>query len=298
MINHTKCRHFFADIRDGRFPKELNNDIMTLKRAEKVCELSSIIEAKKMNLVRFQSLLKSQLALPSLSSTSIQELNPYLCTKFVNEYQGLDKPGLSIDPYIFSMLTHSNNFSNLGRSISSPLLEVKPNLILWSFLKTALENNTRKSPIRAIEALQLLNGDSFTSQSDILSIPDEISFSQGLDTVNNTQGTFESFPMKLHRLLKEIERIPEKEYIVRFLPNGESFEFLNMSRFETELMKIYFPRMKSFASFQRQLNLYKFRRVSNNQGVYFHPYFHRDYPSFCGKIKRSNAKLKCERKQG
>jgi hypothetical protein len=117
---------------------------------------------------------------------------------------------------------------------------------------------------------------------------------QMLDASKQGPAKFEPFPVKLHRLLLELDRTPENEGIVEFLPDGDSFEILDLSRFKDVVMKNYFPRMQSFASFQRQLNNYCFRRISNipDRLVYHHPYFHREYPTFCIKIKRSIARMR------
>jgi hypothetical protein len=297
--NQIKCRNFSAGMKICKLPNESNVDMMTLERPHILNEISSMIEARNVYLARLQSMMISQGTPRSFTSNIPQELIPYLHMNYVNEYQGQDNPSLPIDLYKISMFNQSNDFSNLGRSISNPLLRIRQNTTVTPFLETELKNNIHRRTIRSTEALPLQSWESFRYPCNRLNIAEGVQLSQRLDTVINSQGNFESFPMKLHRLLNEVEKNPEQECIIRFLPNGESFEFVNISQFETKLMKVYFPRMKSFASFQRQLNLYKFRRVTNSQGVYFHPYFHRDYPLSCCRMKRYNAKrLICERNKG
>jgi hypothetical protein len=92
-----------------------------------------------------------------------------------------------------------------------------------------------------------------------------------------------SFPEILHRLLFDLEFIQGGSDIAQFLPTSSGFIILDFTRFETEIMKIYFPRMSTFASFQRQLNLYSFHRIHNSasRGVYYHPGFSRNLPLLC-----------------
>ena len=103
----------------------------------------------------------------------------------------------------------------------------------------------------------------------------------------------ENFPMILHRVLANLELVPGGANIVSFLPDGRSFAVKNQHRFTKEVLPIYFPKMKSFASFQRQLNLYDFTRVGgvgSDRGSYRHKSFIRDNPSLSRNMRRTKIK--------
>jgi HSF-type DNA-binding len=100
------------------------------------------------------------------------------------------------------------------------------------------------------------------------------------------------FPVKLHRLVQALEQGRRGVNIAHFLPNGKAFVILDSHRFKTEVMTEYFPRMSSYASFQRQLNLYDFRQVhyGSSDKAYYHPSFLRNVPSLCHGMKRIKKK--------
>jgi hypothetical protein len=102
----------------------------------------------------------------------------------------------------------------------------------------------------------------------------------------------ESFPVKLHRLLLDLQMYDGGATIASFLPDGAAFAFHDVHRFEADVMRKYFPRMNKFASFQRQLNLYDFQRISDGpeRGAYCHPSFNRDFPNLCRGMKRTKIK--------
>lgn len=115
---------------------------------------------------------------------------------------------------------------------------------------------------------------------------------QGLTGPEDVTSLSESFPVKLHRLLLDLELQDGGTDVASFLPNGMAFVVHNPTRFEAEVMRKYFPRMNRFASFQRQLNLYDFRRITDGpaRGAYYHPSFNRDFPVLCRGMKRTKIK--------
>jgi hypothetical protein len=70
-----------------------------------------------------------------------------------------------------------------------------------------------------------------------------------------TKGKAEPFPVKLHRMLSELEQ-EGKDDVCSFLPHGRAFAVHKPKQFANEIMPKYF-RMSRFSSFQRQLNLCK-----------------------------------------
>jgi hypothetical protein len=96
----------------------------------------------------------------------------------------------------------------------------------------------------------------------------------------------ESFPEKLHRLLREAKE-QEKEHIARFTDDGSQFQILNTRAYEEELLPRYF-RHNRISSFKRLLRMYQFKRDHGTwmEGTFSHPLFHRDYPELCKQIQR------------
>lgn len=102
----------------------------------------------------------------------------------------------------------------------------------------------------------------------------------------------QTFPLVLHRALAELE-ITGQIAIASFLPDGKSFHIRSQREFEKTILPIFFPKMKSFASFQRQLNLYDFKRIGGSgidRGAYEHELFVRDAPASASKMKRTKLK--------
>jgi hypothetical protein len=89
----------------------------------------------------------------------------------------------------------------------------------------------------------------------------------------------ETFPMKLHKLLADLEAREGGQEIASFLPNGWAFR-VNKPRAFEGIMKDYF-HMSMFPSFQRQLLLYKFKRIKKgkDKGAYFHDLFQNGNPN-------------------
>lgn len=88
-----------------------------------------------------------------------------------------------------------------------------------------------------------------------------------------------AFPSKLFQML---ENSSDTE-VIGWLDNGLSFAIFDQARF-ADLLPQYFKH-KKISSFQRQLNLYGFRR-DKQQSSYFHPKFQRGRRDLLSGIKR------------
>lgn len=107
------------------------------------------------------------------------------------------------------------------------------------------------------------------------------------------------FPWKLHLLLERCEYenvssvaasggggIP-RDPPIGWLPDGKSFKVHDKERFIKEVMPSFFGT-QSFKTFQRNLNLWGFTRVSKGplKDVCSHPLFLKGFPALCRSMKR------------
>ena len=100
-------------------------------------------------------------------------------------------------------------------------------------------------------------------------------------------GVATPFPVKLHQLLEE-DAYPN---IISWQPHGRSFILRDHQAFLEEVMTKYFKQTK-LTSFQRQLNLYAFRRISSgpDKGSYYHELFLRGKDNLCSLMVRMRVK--------
>lgn len=105
------------------------------------------------------------------------------------------------------------------------------------------------------------------------------------------KGRTGTFPQKLHQMLSDLERQEGGAEIASFLPHGRAFAIHKPRDFVKHVMPKYF-RMSRFSSFQRQLNLYDFQRITEgpDKGSYYHELFVQGRPILSTMMKRNKIK--------
>ncbi|KAL3816940.1 hypothetical protein ACHAXA_009800 [Cyclostephanos tholiformis] len=99
-----------------------------------------------------------------------------------------------------------------------------------------------------------------------------------------------SFPERLHTMLSEVEDSGLTD-IISWQPHGRCFVLHKPKKFAADVMPLYF-RQSKITSFQRQLNLYGFKRITKgpDRGGYYHELFLRHKAFLCGMMPRFRVK--------
>jgi len=124
---------------------------------------------------------------------------------------------------------------------------------------------------------------------DYSTVPDTVGFVR-----KKTGGVTKPFPEKLYEMLsaETVSTSTENSStIVTWLPHGRAFIVRKPKLFTSEIMAKYFRQTK-LTSFQRQLNLYGFRRITQgpDSGAYYHELFLRGRPQLCMRMVRQKVK--------
>jgi hypothetical protein len=103
-------------------------------------------------------------------------------------------------------------------------------------------------------------------------------------------GVSVSFPQKLHSVLDQVER-DGLAHVVAWQPHGRCFVIHKPKEFTEHIMPHYF-RQSKLTSFQRQLNLYGFNRITRgtDAGGYYHELFLRGKEFLCKRMMRTKVK--------
>jgi hypothetical protein len=97
------------------------------------------------------------------------------------------------------------------------------------------------------------------------------------------------FPTKLHEMLERVEE-DGNSHIISWQPHGRCFVVHKPELFKTILP--YYFKLSKIASFQRQLNLYGFQRITRgpDKGGYYHELFLRNRAFLSHRIQRVKVK--------
>lgn len=103
-------------------------------------------------------------------------------------------------------------------------------------------------------------------------------------------GVSVAFPVKLHEVLEQVEA-DGFAHIISWQIHGRAFMIHNAKEFVDYIMPRYFRQTK-LTSFQRQLNLYGFNRITRGQdsGAYYSEYFLRWRVFLCKHMIRTKVK--------
>mmetsp|Transcript_14055 Transcript_14055/g.35342 ORF Transcript_14055/g.35342 Transcript_14055/m.35342 type:complete len:361 (+) Transcript_14055:175-1257(+) len=103
-------------------------------------------------------------------------------------------------------------------------------------------------------------------------------------------GVTTPFPWKLHIMLDAMDKTGDKS-IVCWQPHGRAFMVHKPKDFVQQVMSHFFNQTK-YASFQRQLNLYGFSRLTHgpDKGAYYHNCFVRGKRHLCKGMIRQKIK--------
>jgi len=103
-------------------------------------------------------------------------------------------------------------------------------------------------------------------------------------------GVATPFPEKLHYMLSQVD-YEGLSNIVSWQPHGRCFIVRNPKEFVEQIMPRFFKQTK-LTSFQRQLNLYGFSRLTagTDRGGYYHELFIRGRMDLCSRMTRTRVK--------
>jgi HSF-type DNA-binding len=128
----------------------------------------------------------------------------------------------------------------------------------------------------------------YASTSQDIIGPEDSSFGRGSSTASGRGGKKSTFPRMLYEMVDDAE---EQGYtdVIAWMPHGRSVIVRDKDRFTDEILPKFFGSQNSFASFQRQLNVYGFLRMTKagpDRKSYYHELFLRGRKDLIALIPR------------
>jgi len=162
------------------------------------------------------------------------------------------------------------------------------NLVDTMIQTNNIETSSSSSSSGGLEVPQVVSSSSASQQSqDVVTSDDE----QSKKARRGPRGGVAvPFPEKLHYMLTKVHD-DELTHIVSWQPHGRCFVVHKAKEFVADVMPVYFRQTK-LTSFQRQLNLYGFCRLTSgrDRGGYYHELFLQGRPLLSKRMMRTRIK--------
>ena len=168
-----------------------------------------------------------------------------------------------------------------GNQIAAPLISYFPMYLInkelpkTMFRRDILESSAPEDPFVQHDYHDFANERPSPHQALVQEIPTEAA----------------PFPHKVHKMLSDVDT-SGLSHIVSWQPHGRCFSVHNPAEFTSQILPRYFPSMAKLASFQRQLTMYGFQRITQgpDRGSYYNQFFLRDRLFLTSNIQRIRIK--------
>ena len=166
--------------------------------------------------------------------------------------------------------------------MSSPLFDTAIGIDARITSNSGTKKKKRKSVDNTARTTQETRG----SYTDMSKFPDP----NPIIGRRNRGGVVTPFPEKLYHVLQYAEDNDLSD-VISFFPHGRAFAIKKSQRFVEEILPKFFKQSR-LTSFQRQLNLYGFRRITqgSDNGGYFHELFLQGRPRLSMQMIRTKIK--------
>ena len=189
--------------------------------------------------------------------------------------------GRDLSPF-FSIPSH--NMTNMTYTISNRTSKISAKNAVTPDVASAISNPSAQTPPKATAAVivptyegeQQQKGQQRQQQEDVQTVPPTKSQQDRLKSIARG-GVAIPFPYRLHVMLDHMDALCSRgntlgKAIVGWQPHGRAFKVHDARRFMEDVMPLFFNQTK-YASFQRQLNLYGFLRITTpgpDKGAVYH----------------------------
>ncbi|OQS06893.1 HSF-type DNA-binding protein, partial [Thraustotheca clavata] len=219
--------------------------------------------------------------------------NPFLCTQTIdNSYC---RPHALSEPIV--MFNTMPNAA-LATPVANPDMQIETNMALEFATMQVWNNDLMSLDMTPIPFDQIADDSKLFTKEDLDLLCQDSLESCFFPSEATTTTSKMSFTTVVAPFLASLYEILSKEdpAIISWCDDGKSFVVHDYDGMERDILPTYF-RHNKFASFQRQLNYFGFRKMhkakeSDQSSIYSQPYFIKSDPSRMLQIKRKTQRLK------